>query len=140
MKILVIDGQGGGVGKAVIEHIKKEFKDVEIIAVGTNSLATGSMLKAGATYAATGENAVVYNCQSADVILGSIGIGFANSMHGEISPKMAQAISESSAYKILLPVSKCNVCVLGGVEKPLAQHLVELTERLKRKFDEFRNK
>ena len=131
MKALVIDGQGGGVGKAIIDSLKREFNDIEIIAVGTNSLATSSMLKAGASYAATGENAVIYNSKYADIILGSVGISFANSMHGEISPKMAQAVCESMAYKILIPVSKCNVSVLGVVERPIAQYLVELIEKIK---------
>ena len=131
MKILIIDGQGGGIGKAVIESLKRELNDIEIIAVGTNSLATSSMLKAGATYAATGENAVIYNAKYADIILGSIGISFANSMHGEISPKMAQAVCESAAHKILIPVSKCNVSVLGVVERPIAQYLIELIEKIK---------
>ena len=121
MNILVIDGMGGGIGKAIIEYIKGEFADAEITALGTNSTATSVMLKAGANYGATGENAVVFNCAGADYIIGVVGIVIANSMHGEISPKMAEAISSSRAHKILIPVDKCNVTVLGVVERPIRE-------------------
>jgi len=122
MNILVIDGMGGGIGKSVIEHIKTELADAVITAVGTNSAATSAMLKAGADYGATGENAVVFNCTKADFIIGVTGIIFANAMHGEISPKMAQAVSSSPAHKILLPLDKCNVTILG-VDKSPFRHI-----------------
>ena len=132
IKILIIDGQGGGLGKNLISRIKKEeaFSACEIIAVGTNSIATSAMLKAGANYGATGENAVIYNCQYADIVLGAIGIAFANSMFGEISPKMAAAVSESSAYKLLVPISKCNVGVAGVSEKPMLHYIDDLISEL----------
>ncbi len=131
MLILVVDGMGGGVGKAVIDVIKAENRDCKIIAVGTNSAATSAMLKAGADVGATGENAVVYNSKKVDYIIGAMGIILSNSMNGEISPKMAQAISESEAHKILLPVSKCSATVVGVLEKPLQQYLQEIPAKLK---------
>lgn len=123
MNILIIDGMGGGIGKSVIEHIKREFSDAEITAVGTNSTATSAMLKAGADYGATGENAVMYNCTKADYIIGVIGIIIANSMHGEVSPKMVEAVSASPAHKILIPYDKCNVTVLGVEDKPIQSYI-----------------
>ncbi|MDR0293227.1 MAG: DUF3842 family protein [Oscillospiraceae bacterium] len=132
MNILVIDGMGGGIGKSIIEHIKAEISGVVITAVGTNSLATSAMLKAGASCGATGENAVVYNCAEADYIIGVTGIVIANSMHGEISPKMAEAVSSSPAHKILIPIDKCNVTVLGVVEKPVQFYIDEIAQRIRR--------
>lgn len=135
MNILVIDGMGGGMGKSIIEHIKKEFKDVEITAVGTNSIATSAMLKAGATYGATGENAIIVNCTKADFIIGVTGIVIANAMHGEISPKIAVAVSSSPAHKILLPIDKCNITVLGVVNKPAQLFVGEICTILKESID-----
>ncbi len=131
MKILVIDGMGGGIGKSVIEQIKGELAGAEITAVGTNSLATSAMLKAGADYGATGENAVVYNCGRADYIVGVMGIVIANAMHGEISPRMAEAVSASAAHKMLIPTDKCNVTVLGVDEKPMQAYIGEVAKRIK---------
>jgi len=132
MKILVIDGQGGGLGKNIISKIKKDesFSHCEIIAVGTNSIATSAMLKAGANYAATGENAVMYNCRNSDIIIGAVGIAFANSMLGEISPNMAAAVSKSHAYKLLVPISKCNVGIAGVAEKPMLNYIDDLISEL----------
>jgi acyl-coenzyme A synthetase/AMP-(fatty) acid ligase len=126
---------GGGIGKAIIENIKKEIPDVEITAVGTNSIATSAMLKAGADYGATGENAVVFNSAKADFIIGVTGIVFANAMHGEISPKMAEAVSSSPAHKILLPVDKCNVTVLGVPDIPIQSHIKEIANVIRKKID-----
>lgn len=131
MTILVIDGQGGGFGKTVVEHLVKEFPGVKVMAVGTNSLATSAMLKAGATAGATGEHAVIYNCRHADVIIGTLGIGFANSMHGEISPQMAQAVSQSEAMKLLVPMSKCNVQVVGVEEKPMSAYIQDVVDAVR---------
>ena len=130
MKIIIIDGMGGGIGKSIIEHIKSEIAEAEIIAVGTNSIATAAMLKAGANNGATGENAVIFNCSSADYIIGVIGIIIANSMYGEVSPKMAEAVSSSSAHKILIPYDKCNVTVLGLEDKPLQSYIGEINKIL----------
>jgi hypothetical protein len=134
MKILVIDGMGGGIGKAVIEHIKSGLSGAEITAVGTNSIAASAMLKAGADYGATGENAVIYNCLKADFIIGVTGIVFANAMHGEISPKMAEAVSSSPAHKILLPLDKCNVTILGVDSRPIQSYINEIAAILKKKL------
>ena len=112
MKIVVIDGQGGSLGKAITEKIKSRY-NCEIYAIGTNSIATSAMLKAGADYGATGENPVVVNSRDADIIIGPIGIIAANSLLGEITPKMAAAIACSEAKKILVPVSKCKIYVAG---------------------------
>ena len=136
MNILIIDGMGGGIGKSIIEHIKSEFADAVITAVGTNSIATSAMLKAGADYGATGENAVVFNCTKADLIIGVTGIVFANAMHGEISPKMAEAVSSSPAHKILLPVDKCNVTIVGIDNKPIQSYINEIAVILKTKAKE----
>jgi len=122
---------GGGIGKSIIEQIKNELADVEIMAVGTNSTATAAMVKAGANYGATGENAVVYNCKKAEFIIGVMGIVFVNAMHGEISPKMAEAVSSSPAHKILLPIDRCNVTVLGITEKPIQSYIVEIVKKIK---------
>jgi len=132
MTILVIDGMGGGIGKSIIEQIKNEQIDAEIIAVGTNSIATSAMNKAGANHSATGENAVIYNCKKADFIIGVIGIIFANAMHGEVSPKMAEAVSSSPAHKILIPLDKCNVTVLGVADKPIQFYINEITDKIKK--------
>ena len=123
MNILVIDGQGGRMGAALTEQIKNTFPKAEIIAVGTNSMATAAMLRAGADAAATGENPVIVNSKWADVIVGPIGIISANALLGEITPKMAADVSESTAKKILLPVSRCAITVVGVQEKTLAEYV-----------------
>jgi len=123
MKIVVIDGQGGRIGKMVIEAILDITQNHELIAIGTNALATATMIKAGATKAATGENPVVVNAQTADLIIGPIGIIMANSLLGEVSEKMAIAISSSSAKKILVPISKCNHVVVGVQDLSLNEYI-----------------
>lgn len=128
MRLLVIDGMGGGIGRAIISYLKERGFPGEIIAVGTNSTATNAMLRAGADAAATGANAVVYNCAHTDLIVGPLGIAFANAMHGEISPEVAHAVGGSEARKILLPVSRCNAVVVGTREATLSQLLGEMME------------
>ena len=113
MNILVIDAQGGGIGKQLVSAIKHNNPDVLITAVGTNSIATAAMLKAGADNAATGENAVVVGCRNADVIIGPIGIVIADSLLGEITPAMAVAVGQSLAKRILIPVNHCDNMVVG---------------------------
>ncbi|HCS75434.1 MAG TPA: hypothetical protein DIW17_16365, partial [Clostridiales bacterium] len=108
MKILVIDGQGGKVGKSIVEQLKAALPNQKITAIGTNSIATSTMLKAGADMGATGENPVIYNCKDADIIVGPIGIILANSLLGEVTPQMAAAVSGSKAQKFLIPSNKCN--------------------------------
>ncbi len=107
MKIVVIDGQGGRIGKSIIEQLRSSGCTDEVLAVGTNSIATSAMLKAGADAGATGENPVVVAARDADVIVGPIGIIAADSMLGEITPAMAEAIGRSRARKVLVPVNKC---------------------------------
>lgn len=113
MNILIIDGQGGGIGRQLVENIKKTFPEQVIIAVGTNALAAQAMLKAGADHTATGENAVIVNCRTADIIVGPIGISIADSLWGEITPKMALAVGQSNAVRILLPMNLCNNYIAG---------------------------
>lgn len=130
--IMVVDGQGGGLGKAIVEKIKKSNISAKIIATGSNSAATSAMIKAGADSAATGENAVVYNAQYADYIIGSIGIIAANSMHGEISPAMANSISSSRALKLLIPAAndKCNLFISGIRENSLGEKIDEALAKI----------
>ncbi|MCQ2575894.1 MAG: DUF3842 family protein [Treponema sp.] len=113
MKILVIDAQGGGIGKTAVASLKKAFPEAEITAVGTNTVATSAMLKAGADHAATGENAVVVCSRDADFIIGPIGIVIADAMFGEITSKMAVAVGQSSADRILIPIYHCKNTVVG---------------------------
>ena len=125
MRIAVIDGQGGGMGKVIIEKVRKEFRDqVDILALGTNALATSAMLKAGANEGATGENAIVYNSNETDLIIGSLSIIMANAMLGELTPKMAEVITNSKARKLLIPIYRGNIDIVGLETEPLP-HLVE---------------
>ena len=125
MNITIIDGQGGGFGRSLIEALRKNGIENEIIAVGTNSLATSAMLRAGANAGATGENAVLVNAARADIIAGPIGLVLANSMLGECSPAMASAIAQSRAKKVLIPVNTCGALVAGLPEKPLAAYIAD---------------
>lgn len=128
-KIVVIDGQGGKLGRLVIEQLKAaveaESRACEIIAIGTNSIATATMLKAGADNGATGENPIVINCRDADVVVGPIGIIATNSLYGEVTAAMATAVGSSSAHKVLIPVNRCKISVVGVLPMPTAE-LVDL--------------
>lgn len=131
MKIAVIDGQGGGIGKSVVEKLRVKFGDaLYILALGTNPLATSQMLKAGANDGASGENAVRFNAPRVDILVGSIGIIAANSMLGEVSPVMAKAVSESPAKKILIPFNRCNILVAGVDCKPLPFYIDSAVEMI----------
>ena len=131
MKIVVIDGQGGRLGQLLVDGIKKSRLPADVYAIGTNSIATSAMMKAGADYGATGENPVIVSVREADVIIGPIGILAADSLIGEITPAMATAIGQSKALKLLLPVSHCNNQVIGVKEATLADMAKETVERLK---------
>lgn len=133
MVIAVIDGQGGGIGKALVEKIKgdKELRGYLLIALGTNSIATGQMLRAGADEGATGENAIVHNMSHVDIILGPVGIINANAMMGELSPKMAEAIGSSHALKILLPLNKCHIQIVSVPDLPVGHHVENAVTALK---------
>jgi hypothetical protein len=125
IQILVVDGQGGKIGKLLIEGIKDKFKSISITAVGTNSIATANMIKAGATKAATGENPVVVACRYADIIVGPIGIVIADSLFGEVTPNMALAVGQSSAAKVLIPMNKCDNQVVGIKDMPIGEMIDE---------------
>lgn len=113
MTILVIDGQGGRLGKQIVEAARSQFPDAEILAVGTNATATATMLKAGADDGATGENPVVVACRKADIIIGPLGIVIADSLLGEVTEKMALAVARSKAERILIPMNRCDNLVAG---------------------------
>ncbi len=124
-QILIIDGQGGMLGKQLVEAIKKRVANAQITAVGTNSIATSNMLRAGANEGATGENAVIVCTRSADIIIGPIGIAIADSLLGEITPAMAKAVGQSSAIKLLLPVNKCNNVIIGARNHSMSELINE---------------
>ena len=114
MKVLVIDGQGGKLGAQVITLLKERFnKKIELIGVGTNALATETMIKSKPNIAATGENPIVVCAKEADIIIGPIGIVIADSLYGEITARSALAVSKSKAVKLLIPINKCNNIVVG---------------------------
>ena len=131
INILVIDAQGGGIGRQLVGSIKQELPEVSVTAVGTNSAATSAMLKAGADRAATGENAVVVNCRTADAIVAPIGVVIADAMLGEITPAMALAAGQSPAKRILLPIAHCDNMVVGVKELGMGQLVQEAVERLR---------
>lgn len=125
MKIAVIDGQGGGVGKALVARLKQSYGSaVQVIALGTNAQATSAMLKAGADDGATGENAIIHMSGRVDRIMGPIGIIMANAMLGELTPAAARAVGESPSPKLLIPIRKCGIHIAGNEYKPI-QTLVE---------------
>ena len=121
--VAVIDGQGGGMGRGLVEAIKKKWPQLHVRALGTNSLATAAMLRSGADDGATGENAVVFNAHRADVLLGPIGVLTPNGLLGEVSPAMAAAIGGSEAVKILLPSQRCSIRLAVGEPQPLQFYL-----------------
>lgn len=132
MKIMVIDGQGGRMGKSIVEQIKKNFPEDEILAIGTNSIATAAMLKAGADAGATGENPAVVGCRTADIIVGPMGIVIADSLLGEITPKMAVAIGQSEAKKVLIPVNRCQHFIVGCKDLPLGDYMKLVVEEVRK--------
>lgn len=132
MKILVIDGQGGGIGRQVVQAVKAAFPETDVTAVGTNSAAASAMLKAGANRAATGENSVKVCCRSADVIIGPVAIVIADSLLGEITPAMAAAVGQSAAARILIPVNCCGNIVAGVPDLSITRMVVSVVEELKK--------
>lgn len=130
MKITIIDGQGGKIGKTIVEQLKKRHPEQELYAIGTNSLATAAMLKAGADYGATGENPCIVNAQDSDVIIGPVGIVIANALLGEITPAIATAVGASKAYKILIPMNRCNHYVVGCDENGLSDNIRMVCEKV----------
>ena len=131
MRVVVIDGQGGRMGRLVVEKIRAEQLPCEIVAVGTNAIATSEMLKAGADVGATGENPVIVACRKADVIVGPIGILAADSMMGEVTPAMALAVGQSGVKKLLLPVNHCDNVVVGVKDLTLSKLVAEAVDILR---------
>ena len=128
MRILVIDGQGGGIGRSLVELLVKNFPDAEVGATGTNSIATETMLKGGPSFAATGESAILFNAAEADVIIGPAGIIMANALHGEISPAIAMAVSSCKAKVVLIPMNHCRAYIAGVEEKKVAEYLQDAVD------------
>ena len=132
MRILIVDGQGGGVGRQLAAQIKQAFPDLQLMAVGTNTIATSAMMKGGADTAATGENAVLVGARKADVIIGPLGIVVADSLGGEISPAMANAVAQSDAKRILLPFKNCDNVIVGVSDYTLGNLIREAIEELRK--------
>ena len=130
--VLVIDGQGGGIGRQLTQNIKENFPEITVRAVGTNVLATQAMMKSGADEAATGENAVIVGCRKADFIVGPIGIVIADSLMGEITPAMAAAVGQSNAVRFLLPVNQCDNQVVGVNNYSLSYLIRECMEMIRK--------
>ncbi|HZK87313.1 MAG TPA: DUF3842 family protein [Syntrophomonas sp.] len=132
MKIAVVDGQGGGIGRIIVEKLRHELGSaVQIMGLGTNAVASSVMLKAGANEGASGENAVVYNVQRVDCIVGSVAIIAANSFAGELSPRMAEAIATVDAVKILIPINKAGIQITGTIIESLPIQVDQLVERVR---------
>lgn len=131
MRVLVIDGQGGGLGRQLVAAISAACPDAELTAVGTNSLAASAMLKAGAARAATGENAVLVNARRADVIVGPLGIVIADALLGEITPAMATAVGQADAKRILIPVNHCDNYVVGIADVPVGTLVQSAAQKIK---------
>lgn len=131
MRIAVVDGQGGGIGRLIVEKIRHELGSaVQIICLGTNAVASSVMLKAGANEGASGENAVIYNVSKVDCIVGSVAIIAANSFAGELSPRMAEAIASADAVKILIPINRAGIQITGTAGESLPIQVDQLVQRL----------
>ena len=129
--IAVIDGQGGGIGSAIIKRLREALgEEIEIIGLGTNAMATGAMLKAGANKGASGENAIVQTVRKVDLLVGTLSIVLANSMMGELTPKMAEAIASSPAIKCLLPLRMPEVEIIGAPKEPLPHLIDQLIKKI----------
>jgi hypothetical protein len=132
MRICVIDGQGGGIGATLIKYLKSAFDErIELVALGTNAIATAQMLKAGANRGASGENAVGHSLKGADVIVGVIAVSWANAMLGEVTPAIAEAVTSSSALKVYLPLSQEDARMVGVVKEPLPHLVQEAVEQIR---------
>ena len=136
-RICVIDGQGGGIGSTVIKYLRAAHgESIELIALGTNAIAASQMLRAGANRCASGENAIRHTTETVECIIGPVSITWANAMLGEITPRMAEAVTSSRAAKLLLPLFQENVEIVGVVSEPLPHLVQELVEkRLKEVLD-----
>lgn len=123
IQVAVVDGQGGGIGKALIERFKQVRPDIAVIALGTNAVATANMIKGGANDGATGENAVAFNAAKMHILAGPIGILMPNGLLGELTPKMAEAIGASDAVKIVIPSRQCNIRLADGTNQSIKFYL-----------------
>ena len=130
MDILIIDGQGGNLGKTLTKRLKEIMPQADITAVGTNSTATENMLKGGADRAATGENAVVVNARRARIIAGPLGIVIADALLGEVTPAMATAVGSSDAVRVLIPMNRCDTLVAGVADKPMSELVEDAVRRI----------
>jgi len=141
IRICVIDGQGGGIGATLIKYLKETFaEDVELIGLGTNAIATAQMLKAGANKGASGENAICRTVMLSEYVVGPIAISWANAMLGEVTPKMAEAVSSSPALKFFLPLTQENAEIVGVTKEPLPHLVQAVVERIKEKIKEKMNR
>ena len=130
MKIVVIDGQGGRLGRLLVEGVKARLPQAQVYALGTNTVATAAMLKAGADFGATGENPVLRGVADADGVLGPVGVVVANAILGEVTPAMAEAVGSCRAKKFLIPMNSCGVLVAGVEEQPLPAYVAQAVEAL----------
>jgi hypothetical protein len=128
--VTVIDGQGGRLGRQLVEAVLARYPDCELTAVGTNTIATSAMIRGGAHHAATGENAVVVACRTADAIMGPIGVVIADALYGEITPAMAVAVGQSRAARILIPMMKCDNIVAGVRDMSIQELVDDAVEKL----------
>jgi len=135
MTVLIIDGQGGKLGRQLVKSVSEQFPQIRILAVGTNSAATANMLKGGAQQGATGENAVIVACRKADVILGPLGIVVADALLGEVTPAMAAAVGQSRAARILIPINRCDNLVDGISNTALSHLLEDAMDKLRAQLD-----
>ena len=132
MRIGILDGQGGGIGSAIIKRLREEFGEkMEVVALGTNSIATAQMMKARANKGATGENAIIQTAPRMDILIGPIGIVLAQAMMGEVTPAIAQAVASSPGLKLLVPLSQENIELVGLAPEPLPHLVDKIIIRLK---------
>lgn len=140
MRVAIVDGQGGGMGKYIIERLRKDLAhEIEIVALGTNAMATSLMIKAGANEGATGENAIVHTVKNVDLIIGSLAIVLANSMLGELTPAVAAAIASSSVPKLLLPIHKTNVTIVGTNSEPIPHAMDQVVKIVRKQMEGYNN-
>lgn len=136
MKVAVVDGQGGGIGRLLVEKLRQEFgESISIIALGTNALAASGMMRAGANEGASGENAMVFSLRKADAIVGSVAILAANAFSGELTPRMAEAVASSDAVKVLLPINRSGIELVGVLDEPLPMQAEAVVNKLRRMME-----